>query len=126
MIPCERYAFFTLARDASFFSLAAILLMVAFSFAPPLAFEIGATVALLFSVVLLARSYLLTKERFMRSEVWRGLNPDERPAGEHGVRIAQAYMNEQLLRFAKSSSAVAGLLYGSALITSAMVGFDGL
>lgn len=126
MIPCERYAFFTLVRDASFFLLAAVTLMIAFSFAPPLAFEIGATVALIFSVVLLIRSYLLTRERFLRSEVWRGLAPDERPAGEHGVRIARAYMEELLLRFAKSSSAIAGLLYGSALILSMTLGYDGL
>lgn len=124
MIPCERYAVFTLVRDASFFSLAAILLMVAFS--SPLAFEIGATVALLFSLLLLVRSYLLTPERFERSEVWRGLEPDERPAGEHGARIARAYMEEQLLRFAKSGSAIAGLLYGSALLLSLTLGYDGL
>jgi hypothetical protein len=35
-------------------------------------------------------------------------------------------MGELLLRFAKSSSAIAGLLYGSALILSATVGYDGL
>ncbi len=126
MIPCERYAFFTLVRDAGFFTLAAIVLMIAFSFEPPLAFEIGASVALFFSVLLLFRSYLLTPDRFRRSEVWRGLTPDERPAGEHGVRIAREYMEEQLLRFAKSSSAIAGLLYGSALILSLTLGYDGL
>lgn len=126
MIPCERFALFTLIRDASFFLLAAVTLMIAFSFVPPLAFEIGATVALIFSIVLLTRSYLLTQERFLRSEVWRGLAPDERPAGEHGVRIAQAYMEELLLRFAKSSSAIAGLLYGSALILSMTLGYDGI
>lgn len=126
MIPCERYAFFTLARDAGFFSLAAIVLMIGFSFEPPLAFEIGASVALFFSVQLLVRRYLLTPDRFRRSEVWRGLDPDERPAGEHGIRIAREYMEELLLRFAKSSSAIAGLLYGSALILSLTVGYDGL
>ena len=118
MIPCERYALFTLARDASFFLLAAVTLMVGFSFEPPLAFKIGATVALIFTVVMLIRSYLLTQERFLRSEVWRGLAPDERPAGEHGLRIARDYMQELMLRFAKSSSAVAGVLYGSALVLS--------
>lgn len=126
MIPCERYAFFTLARDAGFFALAAIVLMIGFSFEPPLAFEIGATMALVFSLFLLARCYLLTRERFLRSEVWRGLLPDERPAGDHGIRIARDYMEELLLRFAKSSSAIAGWLYGSALILSLTVGYDGL
>lgn len=118
MIPCERYAFFTLARDASFFMVAAVTLMVAFSFAPPLAFKIGATVALIFSIVQLGRSFLLTQERFIRSEVWRGLKPDERPAGEQGIRIARDCMQQLLLHFAKSSSAIASILYGSALVMS--------
>lgn len=118
MIPCERYAFFTLARDASFFLLAAVTLMVGFSFAPPLAFKIGATVALVFTLVMLIRSFLLTEERFRRSEVWRGLDPDERPSGEEGMRIARDYMDYLLLRFAKSASAIAGVLYGSALVLS--------
>lgn len=126
MIPCQRYAFFTLTRDAGFFTLAAIVLMIGFSFEPPLAFEIGATMALVFSLLLLLRCLLLTPERFRRSEVWRGLGPDERPAGEHGIRIAREYMEELMLRFAKSSSAIAGLLYGSALILSLTVGYDGL
>ena len=118
MIPCERYALFTLARDASFFLLAAVTLMIGFSFAPPLAFKIGATIALIFTLVLLIRSFLLTEERFRRSEVWRGLEPDERPSGEDGVRIARDYMDYLLLRFAKSASAIAGVLYGSALVLS--------
>jgi hypothetical protein len=118
MTPCERYACFTLMRDASFFTLAAVILMIAFSFEPPLAFEIGATVALIFTIVLLIRGYLLTDERFRRSEVWRGLGPDERPAGEHGAQVARDYMQELLLRFAKSSSATAGVLYGFALVLS--------
>ena len=118
MIPCERYALFTLARDASFFLLGAVTLMIGFSFAPPLAFKIGATIALIFTVILLIRSFLLTEERFRRSEVWRGLVPEERPAGEDGVRIARDYMEYLLLRFAKSASAIAGVLYGSALVLS--------
>jgi hypothetical protein len=118
MIPCERYACFTLVRDASFFTLAAVVLMIAFSFQPPLAFEIGATVALIFTISLLIRGLLLTPERFQRSEVWRGLNPEERPGGEYGAQIAREYTYELMLRFAKSSSAVAGVLYTSALFLS--------
>lgn len=118
MIPCERYTFFTLARDASFFLLGAVTLMVGFSFAPPLAFKIGASIALIFALLMLLRSTLLTEERFRRSEVWRALEPDERPSGEHGLRAARDYMDEMMLRFAKSSSAIAGVLYGSALVLS--------
>ena len=119
MNPFARFAFFTIARDASFVTLAAATLMVAFSFEPPLAFKIGATVALIFSIGLVVRSYFLTEERLLRSEVWRALRPDERPAGEQGRQLARAQLEELLLRFAKSASGIAGVLYGAALVLAA-------
>ncbi len=126
MIPFRRFAFFTVARDSCFVALAAATMMVGASFEPALAFKIGATIALIFSFGLLIRSYLLTEERFLRSETWRALRPDERPAGEHGRHWARAQLEELLLRFAKASSAIAGLLYCSALVLSAGGGHGGL
>jgi hypothetical protein len=126
MVPFRQFAFFTVARDAGFVTLAALMLMVAYSFEPPLAFKVGATVALIFSLLLLGRSYLLTEERFQRSEAWRALHPEERPAGKHGLRMARAQFDELLLRFAKAASGVAGLLYISALLLSASTGQSGL
>jgi len=101
MTPFARFAFFAVARDASFVTLAAATLMVAFSFEPPLAFKIGTTVALIFSIGLIIRSYFLTEERLLRSEVWRALRPDERPTGIQGRQLARAQLEELLLRFAK-------------------------
>jgi hypothetical protein len=118
MIPCRSFAFYTLARDASFVAVAATTMMVAASFEPALAFKIGATVSLIFSLVLLARSYFLTDERFRRSEAWRSLLPDERPPGEGGRQFARAQFEELMLRFAKTSAGIAGILYGSALMLS--------
>lgn len=118
MIPCRSFAFFTLARDASFVSLAAATMMVAASFEPPLAFKIGATVALTFSLVLLARLFFLNDERFRRSEAWQALRPEERPAGENGQKFARAQLEDLLLRFAKTSAGIAGILYSSALMLS--------
>lgn len=119
MIPCARFAFFTLARDASFVTLAAALLMVGFSFEPSLAFRIGATVALLFALFLLARNFFMSEERFLRSEAWRSLRPDERPIGDHGRRLARAAFQELMLRFAKNAAGIAMALYCSALVLSA-------
>lgn len=119
MFPFTRYAFFTLARDASFVTLAGATMMVAASFEPAVAFKIGATVALTFSLLMLFRSYFLTDERFRRSEVWRALRPDERPAGDHGRLVARAQMEELMLHFAKASAGIAGILYCSALMASA-------
>lgn len=125
MIPCARFAFFTLARDSLFVALAAALLMLAFSFQPPLAFSIGASVALVYSVTLLARGYFLTEQRFRRSEAWRALRPEERPAGEAGPQLARHQFQVLLLRFAKGSSAVASVLYLSALLLSAVTNDPG-
>lgn len=129
MIPCARFALFTLARDSLFVALAGLLLMAAFSFEPPLAFEVGASVALIFSVGLLARSYFLNEERFRRSEAWRALTPEERPAGDFGPQLAREHFETLLLRFAQGASAVAALLFASALLLSLTLndpGFDAI
>jgi hypothetical protein len=126
MIDYRRYAHFTLLRDASLFAFAGVILMIAFSFEPALALDIGATVALAFAITLLIRSRLLTPDRVRRSEVWRALRPDERPAGEPGIRVASATMQELLLRFAKTASATAIFLYGAGLTARATIGFNGL
>jgi hypothetical protein len=74
----------------------------------------------------LIRSYLLTEERFLHSEAWYALKPEERPAGDHEQNLARAQLNELLLRFAKGFSGIAGILYGSALLLSAGAGHGGL
>ena len=116
MNPFTRFALFTVARDAGFVTLAAVLLMLAFSFDPALAFKVGATIALIFSVGLLARVYFLTEERLERSEVWRALPEEERPPGDDGRRWAKGHLELLLLHFAKGASGFAGLLYCSALV----------
>ncbi len=121
MIPCRSFAFYTLARDASFVALAAATMMVGSSFAPALAFDIGATASLMFSLALLARVHFLTDERFRRSEAWRALRPEERPAGENGRQFARMQFEELMLRFARASAGIAGILYCSALMLSASI-----
>jgi hypothetical protein len=116
MNPFARFALFTVARDAAFVTLAAMILMLAFSFRPELALEIGATVALIFSVCLLVRVSLLTEERLERCEVWRALPEEERPPGEDGRRWARGHFELLLLHFAKGASGFAGVLYVGALL----------
>jgi hypothetical protein len=126
MVPFRQFAFFTVARDAAFVTLTAVMLMIVFSFEPPLALKVGAGVALIFSLLLLARSHFLTEERFLCSEAWRLLQPEERPAGNHERRLALAQFDELLLRFAKVASGVAGILYLSALVLSVSLPHGGL
>jgi hypothetical protein len=126
MNPCERYTQFTLLRDAGFFAVAAVTLMVGFSFEPALALNLGASVALVFAIVQLLRVSRLTEQRFRHSEVWLALRPDERPTGEHGIRIALNSAQDQMLRFAKSAAGTAVTLYSSGLTLSMTFGFSGL
>lgn len=118
MICFARFAYYTLFRDAGFFGLTAILMMMAFSFSLPIAFDAGGTAMLLFAVLLLLRVAFLTEMRFQRSEAWSALDEDERPQGYDGLIWARAELETMMLRFAKTAAGIAGLLYGSALIIS--------
>jgi hypothetical protein len=113
-----RFAFFTIARDASFVALAGAILMVAFSFDPGLSLFVGAAIALLFTLILILRFLFLSEEAVARSEPWRALAPHERPSGEGGMRIACEEFEFLLLRFAKGASAVAIALFGFSLVMS--------
>jgi hypothetical protein len=122
MNPFARFALFTVARDAAYVTLAAMILMLAFSFRPELAFEIGATVALIFAIALLVRVSHLTDERLERCEVWRALPKEERPPGEDGRRWARNHFEHLLLRVAKGASGFAGVLYCGAVLMALMSG----
>lgn len=113
-----QYALSTTLRDASFVALTAAMLMVGFSFDPPLALHIGAQVALIFCLFLLHRASALTAPRVARSEVWRGLEPHERPRGEYALVQAQERLQQILLRFAKGASGVACALLAGSLAAS--------
>lgn len=109
----SRYAFIAMVRDACFVMFAAALLMVACSHDLRLSVDAGASMALLFSVVLVVRAVYLTEERLLRCEAWLALRAEERPRDR---AQALARLQELLLRFAKNAAGVAGLLYSSSLM----------
>jgi hypothetical protein len=125
-----QFAFSLTLRDASFVALAALTLMLGFSFNPPLALVIGAHIALIFSLTLLYRVSLLTDERVRRTEAWRVLEPHERPHGEFALAAAHQRLEEVLLRFAKTSAGVACTLFvlslGTSLSCTGQCGYTGL
>lgn len=119
MHPFSEKAFYLLVWRAILAALIAVVLMVTRSFELAAALLIGADVALLFSVGLIAWKSQLDEEHIVRTEAWRALRPGERPAGEGGRRWALNCLEELTLRFAKASSAVAIALAGTALVISA-------
>ena len=113
-----RVAFLRIALDASFAAIAATILMLAYSFDPPLALFSGASVVLFFTMVMLIRALFLTEDRIVRSEAWQIIEPEQRPTGDDGRRMARDWMETAFLRFAKVASGIASLLFGFALLTS--------
>ncbi len=114
----RRFAFAAAARDAGFVALAAATLMLAFSFAPALSLSIGANIALVFAVYMMLRAACLSDDGIERTEAWRILQPQERPAGDAGRRLARDELQDVLLRFAKVAAGVAIILYAASLAVS--------
>jgi hypothetical protein len=114
----RRFAFATAARDAGFVALAAATLMLAFSFAPALSLSIGANIALVFAVCMVLRAACLREDGIERTEAWLVLQPQERPTGDSGRRLARDELADVLLRFAKAAAGAAIVLYGASLAVS--------
>jgi hypothetical protein len=90
--------------------------MVSRSFELVVTCLIGAHVALLFSLGLIAWNSRLDDERVIRTEAWRLSPPEQRRAGRAGRRWARSTLGELALRFAKGSAMVAIALSAAALV----------
>jgi hypothetical protein len=108
----------TVVRDASFFAVAGVTIMVAASFNPPFAFQLGAHIALLFTGVMVLRLLWLSDERIRQSEAYRAIKPEFRPTDAEELRLARESVEDILLRFAKNASGVAVALYSFSAVAS--------
>jgi hypothetical protein len=106
----------TVARDAALAAVLGVMLMFALSFAPAVALDGAAMVALLFSIALVYRARQLTDDSVSRLEAWVRLQPEQRPIGPSGRRLARDRFEQLLLHAAKSSAAVAVGLFVIALL----------
>jgi hypothetical protein len=111
-----RFASFTIARDASFSALAAGILMVAYSFNPPLALVIGGSVAMLFASVMLVRALFLSEDRVTGTEPWQVMEPDQRPIGDAGRAVACERFETLLLSAAKNAAGIASVMFALGLL----------
>ena len=92
--------------------------MVARSFALVAAIRIGANVAPLFAMGLIAWKSHLDEQHIVRTEAWARCGRRSGSAGKGGRRWAINCLEELALRFAKASSAMAIALAGTALVMS--------
>ncbi len=114
----SRFALFTVARDASFAALAAGIIMVAYSFDPPVALVLGASIALFFAIVMLLRGLFLTEDRVVSCEPWTVMQPEERPVGDDGRAFACERLGTIMLSAARHASGVAAGMFGLGLIAA--------
>jgi hypothetical protein len=100
-------AFYLTLWYAILATIVSVLLIVLHDLALASALLAGATLALLFALILMARAGRLSEKRITRSQFWRTLAPQMRPAGEAGLRVACQVLEETWLRFARGAAAVA-------------------
>jgi uncharacterized membrane protein len=84
--PFRQKAFYLLVWRAFLAVLVTAVLIVTQYVQFGAAILIGANVALLFSLVLIAGAQRLDDERIVRAEAWRALRQGEEPAGANGPR----------------------------------------
>lgn len=115
MGPLRESAFYLLLWRAVLAALIGLVLMVTGETRLGPALLIGAHIALLFALAVVAWSEWMTEERIARSAVWRMLRPEQRPAGAAGRRLARRSLHDIGFRFAQGASGVAAALSASAL-----------
>ncbi len=116
MDPFRDQAFYLLLWKSILAAIVAVILMATQGADLTAAVLIGANVALLFSLGLIAWTNLLTDERIVRTEAWRMLPSSQRPTGPAGQRWARKCLKETGLRFAEAGSVIAIALSASALV----------
>jgi hypothetical protein len=80
------------------------------------AFLVGATIALIFALVLIAKVRNLSDGAVIQA-LWRSLPARARPRGEAGQRMAQSTLAETWLRFARGGAIIAIVCCGLAYAT---------
>jgi hypothetical protein len=103
-------AFYLMVWQSFLAILATILLIALNDIEPATALLIAANFALLFSLVLVVRTYRLDEHRIVRTTFWRTIPARQRPRGEAGLRLARAALEETWLKFAKAAAAAAIVL----------------
>jgi hypothetical protein len=119
MQPFGETVFCLLMWRAFLVALITVVFVVTRSFELVVICLIGANVALLFSLGLIVWNSRLDDEGIVRTEAWRLLPPDQRPAGPAGRCWARRTLGELALRFAKGSALAAVAFSAAALVISA-------
>ena len=116
MEPVRHVAEICVGRAVLFGSLAIILLMVAFSFDPVLAFKCGAITTLLMSAILTFKALQAHAVPPRRTEAWIYLDERWRPSCERSNRMFSSVLREVYALFARTTLIAACGFFASSLL----------
>jgi autotransporter translocation and assembly factor TamB len=120
MEPFRDNVFYLLWWRAILAALIGLVSMATCRLGPAATTLIGANVALLFSLGLMASLQWSAGQRIVWTKAWRMLPANRRPAGQSGRRLARDCQRDLTLRFAQGASAVASRLEASRWRSSAI------
>jgi hypothetical protein len=106
MEPFRDNVFYLLLWRAILAALIGLVSMATCRLGPAATTLIGANVALLFSLGLMASLQWSAGQRIVWTKAWRMLPANRRPAGQSGRRLARDCQRDLTLRFAQGASAV--------------------
>ena len=125
MDEIEKAAFLCVGRACAFAWLAAICLMFAFSFQPPLAAFIGGVVALGATAALLVAAKRAPSRPYKRTELWGVLSIDQRPPPAGAQQVSGRVLREKHLYFAQLAAKYAVFFFALGLVLR-LIGFNEL
>lgn len=112
----QRQAAFTAAQRACLFgALAIFCTMVGLSFEPRLAFKTGGTMTMAMAIILVFKAHEALRKPYRRTEMWLLLAKEDRPPEAYAQRVSTEVLRETYLRFAFWTSAIAIVMWMTAL-----------
>ncbi|ALK10686.1 hypothetical protein [Blastochloris viridis] len=115
MEELRKLAFFTVAKGSAFGLFAIFLIMLGFSAVPTFSLRAGGFLALLMTMILLAKAWGAARADYRRTEMWLLLPRHHRPPEAHAKWAVTTVLHDAYITFAMRSAALAAALLGAAL-----------
>jgi len=116
MEAIERAAFISVGRAYGFAGLAIVCIMFSFSFSPPFATLIGATLCCLAAFVLFLHALTARRRPYRRTETWLILPKENHPRAEIAQQVIGEVLRQTYLRFSRDALLIAAGLLAFSLV----------
>jgi len=114
----RRVAYQTVLRACGFGSLAIFCVMIGMSFEPRAAFQAGAFLTLVMTMVLLFKAREARTKDHRHTEMWLYIPKEMRPPADYAQWASTTVLRETYLAFARWTSLIAAVMAALALVFS--------